>query len=85
MPLCLFSFSLSLLLIIPYCISWQGHQGCVNAIAWNSKGSLLISGSDDTRVYFSELICQKKYFMLTDLKALSQYVGFDVCLYAAVF
>ncbi|KAG6488336.1 hypothetical protein ZIOFF_057104 [Zingiber officinale] len=27
-----------------------GHQGCVNAIAWNAKGSLLISGSDDTRV-----------------------------------
>ncbi|XP_068638965.1 protein ALTERED SEED GERMINATION 2 isoform X2 [Aristolochia californica] len=28
----------------------EGHQGCVNAIAWNSKGSLLISGSDDTQV-----------------------------------
>lgn len=28
----------------------EGHQGCVNAIAWNSKGSLLISGSDDTRM-----------------------------------
>lgn len=28
----------------------EGHQGCVNAIAWNSKGSLLISGSDDTRI-----------------------------------
>ncbi|CAI0467750.1 unnamed protein product [Linum tenue] len=28
----------------------EGHQGCVNAIAWNSNGSLLISGSDDTRV-----------------------------------
>ncbi|KAF3668551.1 putative pentatricopeptide repeat-containing protein-like [Capsicum annuum] len=27
-----------------------GHQGCVNAIAWNSNGSLLISGSDDTRM-----------------------------------
>ncbi|XP_068641447.1 protein ALTERED SEED GERMINATION 2-like isoform X2 [Aristolochia californica] len=27
-----------------------GHQGCVNAITWNSKGSLLVSGSDDTRV-----------------------------------
>ncbi|KAL4578710.1 hypothetical protein LXL04_014839 [Taraxacum kok-saghyz] len=26
------------------------HQGCVNTIAWNSKRSLLISGSDDTRV-----------------------------------
>lgn len=30
----------------------QGHVGCVNAVAWNSKGSLLISGSDDTRVLF---------------------------------
>nr|XP_029121469.1 WD and tetratricopeptide repeats protein 1 isoform X3 [Elaeis guineensis] len=28
----------------------EGHQGCVNAIAWNSKGSLLISGSDDTKI-----------------------------------
>lgn len=28
----------------------EGHSGCVNAVAWNSKGSLLISGSDDTRV-----------------------------------
>ncbi|KAJ6823959.1 DDB1- and CUL4-associated factor 6 [Iris pallida] len=28
----------------------EGHQGCVNAIAWNSKGTLLLSGSDDTRI-----------------------------------
>ncbi|XP_077213002.1 transducin family protein / WD-40 repeat family protein [Tasmannia lanceolata] len=28
----------------------EGHQGCVNALSWNSNGSLLISGSDDTRV-----------------------------------
>ncbi|XP_057974585.1 protein ALTERED SEED GERMINATION 2 isoform X2 [Malania oleifera] len=28
----------------------EGHEGCVNAVAWNSKGSLLVSGSDDTRV-----------------------------------
>ncbi|AES73199.2 putative transcription factor WD40-like family [Medicago truncatula] len=28
----------------------EGHLGCVNAIAWNSKGSLLVSGSDDTRI-----------------------------------
>ncbi|CAK9148998.1 unnamed protein product [Ilex paraguariensis] len=28
----------------------EGHQGCVNAVAWNSKGSLLVSGSDDTRI-----------------------------------
>ncbi|KAK1286993.1 hypothetical protein QJS10_CPB19g01541 [Acorus calamus] len=28
----------------------QGHQSCVNALAWNSSGSLLISGSDDTRI-----------------------------------
>ncbi|XP_050377111.1 protein ALTERED SEED GERMINATION 2 isoform X2 [Argentina anserina] len=28
----------------------EGHQGCVNSIAWNSRGSLLISGSDDTRI-----------------------------------
>uniref|UniRef100_A0ACD5WSS1 Uncharacterized protein n=2 Tax=Avena sativa TaxID=4498 RepID=A0ACD5WSS1_AVESA len=29
---------------------FEGHVGCVNAIAWNSDGSLLLSGSDDTRV-----------------------------------
>ncbi|KAM1180690.1 hypothetical protein ACFX13_020073 [Malus domestica] len=28
----------------------EGHQGCVNSIAWNSNGSLLMSGSDDTRI-----------------------------------
>ncbi|RYR42055.1 hypothetical protein Ahy_A08g038501 isoform B [Arachis hypogaea] len=28
----------------------EGHLGCVNAVAWNSRGSLLISGSDDTRI-----------------------------------
>ncbi|CAL4929477.1 unnamed protein product [Urochloa decumbens] len=28
----------------------EGHTGCVNAVAWNSNGSLLISGSDDTRI-----------------------------------
>ncbi|OVA01813.1 WD40 repeat [Macleaya cordata] len=28
----------------------EGHQGCVNAVAWNSSGSLLISGSDDTQI-----------------------------------
>uniref|UniRef100_A0A7N0UM05 WD and tetratricopeptide repeats protein 1 n=1 Tax=Kalanchoe fedtschenkoi TaxID=63787 RepID=A0A7N0UM05_KALFE len=28
----------------------EGHQGCVNAISWNTKGTLLISGSDDTRI-----------------------------------
>ncbi|KAE8659254.1 WD and tetratricopeptide repeat protein, putative isoform 4 [Hibiscus syriacus] len=28
----------------------EGHQGCVNAVAWNSDGSLLISGSDDERI-----------------------------------
>lgn len=28
----------------------EGHQGCVNAISWNSSGSLMISGSDDTRI-----------------------------------
>ncbi|CAI9289476.1 unnamed protein product [Lactuca saligna] len=28
----------------------SAHQGCVNTISWNSKGSLLISGSDDAHV-----------------------------------
>lgn len=28
----------------------RGHQGCVNRLAWNDSGSLLASGSDDTKV-----------------------------------
>eukprot|EP00850_Spirogloea_muscicola_P023229 SM000340S12919 [mRNA] locus=s340:68574:74516:+ [translate_table: standard] len=28
----------------------NGHSGCVNTIAWNRAGSLLVSGSDDTNV-----------------------------------
>lgn len=28
----------------------EGHEGCVNAVTWNSEGSMLLSGSDDTRV-----------------------------------
>ncbi|XP_073053050.1 protein ALTERED SEED GERMINATION 2 isoform X2 [Primulina eburnea] len=28
----------------------EGHRGCVNALAWNSEGSLLVSGSDDARL-----------------------------------
>ncbi|KAL6578388.1 hypothetical protein OROMI_010716 [Orobanche minor] len=28
----------------------EGHRGCVNAISWNSSGSMLISGSDDTQI-----------------------------------
>ena len=27
-----------------------GHAGCVNTINWNEKGSLLVSGSDDTQL-----------------------------------
>ncbi|XP_062099109.1 protein ALTERED SEED GERMINATION 2 isoform X2 [Humulus lupulus] len=36
----------------------EGHQGCVNAIAWNSSGSLLISGSDDTRGHMGGFVSQ---------------------------
>ncbi|KAG8369188.1 hypothetical protein BUALT_Bualt15G0125200 [Buddleja alternifolia] len=28
----------------------EGHHGCVNAVAWNAEGSMLVSGSDDTRL-----------------------------------
>lgn len=28
----------------------EGHQGCVNCLDWNSSGSLLASGSDDTNI-----------------------------------
>ena len=28
----------------------KGHTGCVNTIAWNARGTLLVSGSDDTTV-----------------------------------
>ena len=28
----------------------KGHRGCVNRLCWNEQGTLLASGSDDTRV-----------------------------------
>lgn len=28
----------------------EGHDGCVNDVSWNSRGSLLISGSDDGHI-----------------------------------
>lgn len=43
---------------------WQGHQGCVNALAWNSNGSLLISGSDDLRVYQILFLLAFFFFLL---------------------
>lgn len=44
---------------------WQGHQGCVNTLAWNSNGSLLISGSDDLKVYDILLaLCNLSFFFL---------------------
>ncbi|KAG6483190.1 hypothetical protein ZIOFF_059830 [Zingiber officinale] len=49
------------------CFGCQGHQGCVNAIAWNAKGSLLISGSDDTRVANAMEIKELKHILLLTL------------------
>ncbi|XP_075511789.1 protein ALTERED SEED GERMINATION 2-like [Primulina tabacum] len=37
----------------------EGHHGCVNALAWNSKGSLLVPGSDDTRLNISSYSSRK--------------------------
>ncbi|KAJ7516416.1 hypothetical protein O6H91_22G057700 [Diphasiastrum complanatum] len=37
----------------------EGHQGCVNALAWNKTGSLLLSGSDDTRANIWDYATQK--------------------------
>lgn len=31
-------------------VGQYGHSGCVNALNWSSDGSLLASGSDDTRI-----------------------------------
>jgi WD40 repeat protein len=28
----------------------EGHEGCVNSLVWNEKGTRLLSGSDDTRL-----------------------------------
>lgn len=30
----------------------NGHEGCVNAVEFNSTGDLLVSGSDDRQVMF---------------------------------
>lgn len=30
----------------------KGHEGCVNAVEFNSTGDFLVSGSDDTQVVF---------------------------------
>ena len=30
----------------------DGHEGCVNAVEFNSTGDLLVSGSDDRQVMF---------------------------------
>ena len=29
----------------------EGHEGCVNTVNWSTKGDLLCSGSDDTKVF----------------------------------
>lgn len=30
----------------------EGHEGCVNAVEFNSSGDLVVSGSDDRQVMF---------------------------------
>ncbi|CAI0545367.1 unnamed protein product [Linum tenue] len=37
-----------------------GHDGCVNAIQFNSTGDILVSGSDDRQVVFWDWTTQKK-------------------------
>ena len=45
----------------------QGHRGCVNAVAWNSEGSLLISGSDDTQVWICGFFIYCPWCMLLQI------------------
>ncbi|XP_010244992.1 PREDICTED: DDB1- and CUL4-associated factor 8-like [Nelumbo nucifera] len=40
----------------------DGHEGCVNALEFNSTGDLLVSGSDDTKVIFWNWEAKTKKF-----------------------
>lgn len=37
----------------------NGHEGCVNAIAFNSTGELLVSGSDDRQIMLWDWAAEK--------------------------
>lgn len=39
-----------------------GHDGCVNAVEFNSTGDLLVSGSDDQQVMFWNWASKTKLF-----------------------
>ena len=32
----------------------DSHRGCVNTVAWNESGTLLLSGSDDRRLIVTD-------------------------------
>lgn len=40
----------------------DGHEGCVNAVQFNSTGDLLVSGSDDGQVIFWNWAATSKKF-----------------------
>ena len=40
----------------------KGHEGCVNAVEFNSSGGVLVSGSDDRRVLLWNWASQTKLF-----------------------
>eukprot|EP00871_Galdieria_phlegrea_P001040 jgi/Galph1/1937/GphlegSOOS_G622.1 len=37
----------------------EGHRGCVNRLAWNESGTLLVSGSDDLRLLVWDVATRK--------------------------
>lgn len=40
----------------------EGHEGCVNAVEFNSTGDILVSGSDDRQVMFWNWESKTKLF-----------------------
>jgi nuclear receptor interaction protein len=48
------SDSLWILQRMSFSHSLDYHRGCVNSVAWNESGSLLLSGSDDHRLIVTE-------------------------------
>ena len=49
----------------------DSHKGCVNTVAWNEAGTLLLSGSDDRRLIVTDPFSRSVYMLgLSDIYCL---------------